>query len=66
MKLKSLLIKKHVCGFKDQKLIGLHKGIKILNISIVEPFKEVERISLPRYKTVMVFGACLRRRWQLL
>ena len=35
-------------------------GIKILNISIVEPLNEVERISLPRYEIVMVFDACLR------
>ena len=48
------------------KLIRQHMGIKILNISIVEPLNEVERISLPRYKPMTVFGACLRSRWQLL
>ena len=48
-------MKRHACGFKDQKLIGQHKGIKILNISIVEPLNEVERISLPQYETVSVW-----------
>ena len=46
-KLKTLWIKRHACGFQDQKLIRLHMGIKILIISIVKLLNEVERISLP-------------------